>query len=472
MKDLPDRFVTIAALCILPWLFYLVYGLAQGYSFWIDELFSVVLSRQTWIEQLNVVLEDVHPPLYQLILSLWTSVFGVSEAAARALSAAFAAGSLVFAIGLGRMAGGLTGITFIILFLSNWLVFFYAQEVRAYAMLLFLSTAALFFFLTNRYRWLLAASLALSTTHFFGLLFALLCLLWTIVKDGQRGGAITVLALGLIWPVIYLLGPGGQAVLGGTFWIETRGLAIFPHATEAGWPQLTFFLRTLGLPQIGTSIFIVMMVSIAALRSRRNPFKPEVIKCLYLTFGAIGAVMVISIHTPVSTIRNFIILVAPMSFLLAVPVANALNSIGLKPARLLCLLVVFGLGHISISQQMQWRFSPAQDWKGASRSAADLAKTLGLTRVFAFEDIRKPVYKERFEFYLPETISVEMITKENLGSIPAGAILLFAHLPRTTPVGDACGNELTDALTALGRTGEVMFSTQSMTCRNGHILVQ
>ena len=55
-------------------------------SLWSDEIFSLITAdpmlslREFW----DRVLADTHPPIYYLLLRLWSSAFGQSELAARA----------------------------------------------------------------------------------------------------------------------------------------------------------------------------------------------------------------------------------------------------------------------------------------------------------------------------------------------------------------------------------------------------
>jgi len=71
-------------------------GLFKGYSYWLDEIFSVTASLDSWqqLYQKWLLQIDVHPPLYQLALKLWMSIFGSTEIATRFLSLAFSAVTL------------------------------------------------------------------------------------------------------------------------------------------------------------------------------------------------------------------------------------------------------------------------------------------------------------------------------------------------------------------------------------------
>lgn len=59
-------------------------------SFWFDEAFSYTLTEEfSWLEMLDRIGRDVHPPLYYMVLRLWEGLFGTSLLALRGMSAFF-----------------------------------------------------------------------------------------------------------------------------------------------------------------------------------------------------------------------------------------------------------------------------------------------------------------------------------------------------------------------------------------------
>ncbi len=55
-------------------------------SFWIDEIASLSMAQDELTGDFSRLRSDVHPPLYFLLLGLWTDSFGFSETAVRMLS--------------------------------------------------------------------------------------------------------------------------------------------------------------------------------------------------------------------------------------------------------------------------------------------------------------------------------------------------------------------------------------------------
>jgi hypothetical protein len=57
-------------------------------SLWHDEAFSALLIRYPWGEMFHRIAEDVHPPLYYIVLRVWSYIFGSSVLSLRGFSAA------------------------------------------------------------------------------------------------------------------------------------------------------------------------------------------------------------------------------------------------------------------------------------------------------------------------------------------------------------------------------------------------
>lgn len=158
--------VSVAALCVLVVLAVLSVGLrfhalgAQG--LWSDELFSVSIITQVgdgrpWYDYVPKLFPDLRiedsaltwkagensPPLFELLLWLWTKVFGVSDFAVRALGAlAGSLAPLVLFVGLKRPLGAWAAGGAALLFVVSPSAVAYAQEARGYGVLMLLATCA------------------------------------------------------------------------------------------------------------------------------------------------------------------------------------------------------------------------------------------------------------------------------------------------------------------------------------------
>ncbi len=111
-------------------------------SLWLDEALSVNIAQLPAGDLVRWLRHDGHPPLYYLLLHVWTDIFGTGDVAARAMSGVFGLLTLPLAWIAGRRRGGsLLGwvaVTFVAL--SPFAVR-YSDEARMYSMVMFLAFA-------------------------------------------------------------------------------------------------------------------------------------------------------------------------------------------------------------------------------------------------------------------------------------------------------------------------------------------
>jgi mannosyltransferase len=106
-------------------------------SFWYDEAVSVELARTPLMDLLSGRVKDLgNPPLYPALLRLWMAVFGQSDAAVRALSAALGTATvpLVYAVGR-RVWDARVGVVAALIFALAPFQVQMAQEARTYTLL-------------------------------------------------------------------------------------------------------------------------------------------------------------------------------------------------------------------------------------------------------------------------------------------------------------------------------------------------
>ncbi|MGQ0541468.1 MAG: hypothetical protein ACT4O9_06415, partial [Blastocatellia bacterium] len=116
---------------------------------WFDEIFSIHAAEHSWDSILWFVAQDlIHPPLFYLLLKIWIAIGGESLYWLRSLPVAFAVLALfpflmlckelklkfaVIAVSLGFFA-------------VNGALIKYAQEMRMYSLLLFVSLVSIWLF--------------------------------------------------------------------------------------------------------------------------------------------------------------------------------------------------------------------------------------------------------------------------------------------------------------------------------------
>lgn len=172
--------LTLIIVLLLSWL--LLHLNLEGKSLWTDELFTATWASLPFGEVIRQTAADVHPPLYFLLVSLWTNCAGYSDFALRWPSIAAGWLSVAALYHLGRAWGsrGVGWLSSALWGLSPLLVL-YARMARYYslaALLGLLSTCVLWRALEKGkwYRWIgyvLFSSAALYTFYLTGLLLPL-----------------------------------------------------------------------------------------------------------------------------------------------------------------------------------------------------------------------------------------------------------------------------------------------------------
>jgi len=162
-----------------------------GYSFWVDELFSVTTAELPLAEQWRAMLNDVHSPLYQIILKCWILLVGNSEPGVRLLSLLLTLAALARLMQWSTKLNPWAQWATIAIFSTSFLFAFYAQEARSYALNLCFATLLTTSFIEydgisrRQLTKIVALAFLLSLSHYFGLLLSgaiLLVLLFSAKK--------------------------------------------------------------------------------------------------------------------------------------------------------------------------------------------------------------------------------------------------------------------------------------------------
>lgn len=145
-------------------------------SLWVDEGYSVNWAESGPLNVIYSVSNDVHPPLYYIVLSCWMSFAGDSELSLRLLSAIFSILSMIMVYKITLLlTDRRTGMLASLLFALSVFQIYFSQEVRGYSMLVLLTLVSMYFFLrlpekrkstTILY---IISSMLMVYTHYFGL---------------------------------------------------------------------------------------------------------------------------------------------------------------------------------------------------------------------------------------------------------------------------------------------------------------
>ena len=292
------------------------------YSLWYDEVFSVMAARSSWIEMFRQILIDrVHPPVFYISLKVWLAVFGDSVVRVRLFSVFFSAFTFVPVWNcLKRMrSSSSVSLTLLLAIACNPFLIFYAQEVRMYALLGFLSACSLSFYLAHDENktelWLLSlTNVLLVMTHVAG----------AAVVGGELAHALIVRNRSRKY-VAFACAP---ALASFACWmLSVRFLAPHPAMVlhNVSWiPKPTFALVWKALAHIlgGSAAVVVLNFPIAVVRFKRIRDR-QFLLLLLLSIATIVCVLAFSLLIrPVWQERYLIICVVPYYLLAGWSVAK------------------------------------------------------------------------------------------------------------------------------------------------------
>lgn len=293
-----------------------LYLITLGYSYWWDEMLSVSQAPLGFHDLFfKTILIDVHPPLYPLLLKLWMAVLGSSEFATRSLSVVF------IAVALWSFLHNITLLTrnrleqwlAVLFFVSAWPFLYYGNEVRSYALLLCLSTLTYFRVYRLQQDWLTYGLLVLlALSHYFGLLFALSCLLILFIANSDGKHRLQAVLCGgvlCIWPVLHVIGGDIAGKTGGAFWIEAWPFDAYSKLVDLFLPPYV----------TGTKVSAACFLVLAGLAVFTYLKKEKALAAATASVWAgLLALSLIDMHSPMTTTRNLICLLPVCAHVLVV----------------------------------------------------------------------------------------------------------------------------------------------------------
>ncbi len=151
-------------------------------SYWSDEAVTVDLVRGSLGHMLSAIRNSERtPPVYYVLVWVWSRLFGTSEVGLRSLSAIFGTLTVLLAYVIARRVGGeRAGLIAGSLTAVSPILVWYSQEARSYSMLVFLGAASVWLWLraleTGSTRsiigWGAVACLAIATHYFASFIVA------------------------------------------------------------------------------------------------------------------------------------------------------------------------------------------------------------------------------------------------------------------------------------------------------------
>jgi hypothetical protein len=245
-------------------------------SLWLDEAIgALVVKNQTlWQIIREFHKHDNHPPLYYLLLKLWSDIFGYSEVALRSLSVAFGAATVYFVYKIAGLfkASKYFGLLSALLLATSPLHIYYSQEARMYALAALLASCTVYFFLTNK--WILFSLFlaALVFSDYVPVFLLPVFWIWTIIEKKDFGywkklflSHLPLGILGILWlPIFFIQSRGGKWLIEALpAWRKVAGGATFKQAALI-WSKFT-----LGRISVANKLIQYLLILLASI-----PFLP------------------------------------------------------------------------------------------------------------------------------------------------------------------------------------------------------
>lgn len=273
-------------------------------NFDVDEIFSVKLATKTLSEVIAGSLQDrTHPSLHNILLHFWLMAFGATEAAARSLSVLASVFFLVFAhLFLRKICDKWVAVGVTLIFAISPYFVFYGQQARPYALIAFLSSANILFFLNvlddpaclkRLAAWACSCALLLHAQYMGVFLIGSEMLVAWLYLPGYRRRITVWGAAGCACVIPWIAWAMGASIVAGVDPIHHLNWLQAPILTTVLRFYASFFGTTWWLFEhmgliAAILTFLVTMCAWSCLRDRRVP--PE-LALLVLVGGAFPAVV-------------------------------------------------------------------------------------------------------------------------------------------------------------------------------------
>ena len=400
------------------------------YSLWLDEIYSVTTSELSFFSMLRTLLLDVHPPLYQSLLWIWIRLFGDYEPIVRGLSLLCSLTGVIFLYHWSRCLDFWSRWLTVTFYSSTWLFSFYAQEARSYALLLLLSTLLTCWFLNDdghkkHFFRILAVSVLLSLTHYFGLILATAVLSWLFISNLSRPERLSALLMtGIVimtWPTLQYFYGALSTQTGGNFWIQSYGSqSILTTFLLAHSPVLKtwgdqFYLILTSLSVVLISSLLIYKIKIASIKkATRKQVTLESLMILKLIFCVVWVVIfvtLINMHTPISTDRNYIVLLPLTSLIFGLAFGVLSNKFHLI-ACVVIITAIFSALQLNYAYAvLSSKWMPLQNWKAAAQYIVQEGKgqQLYYLKIDQFERMDRIFNKNKIVNYYVGKVSQESV---------------------------------------------------------------
>ncbi len=193
--------------------FYLLYHCFYT-AFWYDEAYTINLVRHSFAQLWHITANDVHPPLYYILLKGYTYIAGESVVALRIFSALPVIGCMLMGCTLIRKNfNDKTAIFFLLTLILLPVTQYIASEIRMYSLAMLFVLGSSIYAYRSYLRFsksdlikLTLFSLAAAYTHYYALMgvFYIYAILLIFLLIYKRDKAVKFLGIGILFIICYL----------------------------------------------------------------------------------------------------------------------------------------------------------------------------------------------------------------------------------------------------------------------------
>lgn len=277
-KDKQKYTIVLFSLFILG-SFYLLYHCFYT-AFWYDEAYTINLVRHSFAHLWHVTANDVHPPLYYILLKLYTYIFGESVVALRIFSALPVIGCMLVGCTMIRKDfGDKIALLFLLTLILLPVTQYAASEIRMYSLgMFFVLCSAIYAFRSYQsfskldFAKLTIVSLCAGYTHYYALIgvFFIYVIFFVLLLLQKRDKVVPFIGVGLIFVLGYLPWlinvPGQVDQVSDEYWINQSRLKdiviyiYYPFSVELDLVATSVPLKSFVVQLFLLSILIGLLV--------------------------------------------------------------------------------------------------------------------------------------------------------------------------------------------------------------------
>lgn len=300
-------------------------------SFWRDEAFTYLLARRNIFQIIVLTVKDFNPPFYYFFLHFWMKIFGENEITLRLPSLIFYWGTVYvahhFIQDILKIKGKKSWI-YLLFFILNPLLVYYAFEARMYSMLAFFATASFYFFhQRNKKSYLIVTILGLYTHYFMILALAVQVIYLAVheVADRKNFQGLRLIIYSLLaffpWLLFFLVNKTNSF----SFWISSlpfREIADIPTLILSGYEKGFWFLTSPNnrylLYLIIFNWILIILITLGLIKTDWRKINERKTVVFFLLWGLIPPIIVflISLYFPLFLPRYLIFSSVGLSLLL------------------------------------------------------------------------------------------------------------------------------------------------------------